>query len=283
MVDGRISPVHTVILLTVVLVLLSGCTAKEKVIGEENIGGKYNAKIVTLEITSGNGTYEAKEIRYSIGDKQFRGDYRSEAPFIDSIAWIKNNTSENSVFLNWWDYGHMIRGATSRDVIITGPSQELAGMDEKKYEEKYGFEPDEKVKDVALALRTDDITVTDQIMDRYNARYIYTAVYDLDNIGAMLAGEPGDYYTDYYTELGQGRQAVPSMKFYNSTLARLQLFKGKGLKNYRLVYESQPVITRTMEKWYKYTYNVLFTGDLQVEDSGYIKIFEYTGQQINKQ
>ena len=295
MVNGKISmsmKAHALVLLAAILsfVILSGCVSKElseKVISEENIGGKYNAKLVTSEMpiryesfrkTAGKDYIEFKEIQYSIGDKKFRGNYPRETYFIDSIDWIKRNTSENSIFLNWWDYGHMIRGATGRDVVIAQPSKELALktismigkiMDEKTFEEKYGYEVPEKIKDVGVALTTDDINVTNQIMDKYNAKYIYTTLRDLDVIHTM---KEGDFET--IVDTPQGQKTVPSKRFYESTLAKLQLFKGKDLKNYRLVYESQPNL-KSNEKHYKNVYNILYGGNLTSEDSGYIKIFEY--------
>ena len=295
MVNGKISmsmKAHALVLLAAILsfVILIGCVSKElseKVISEENIGGKYNAKLVTSEMpiqyesfrkTAGKDYIEFKEIQYSIGDKKFRGNYPRETYFIDSIDWIKRNTSENSIFLNWWDYGHMIRGATGRDIVIAQPSKELALktismigkiMDEKTFEEKYGYEVPEKIKDVGVALTTDDINVTNQIMDKYNAKYIYTTMFDLDVIHTM---KEGDFET--IVDTPQGQKTVPSKRFYESTLAKLQLFKGKDLKNYRLVYESQPNL-KSNEKNYKNVYNILYGGDLSLEDSGYIKIFEY--------
>ena len=279
MVKRKISlTISTIIVIAAIIsfALISGCVSKEeskvlpeKVISEVNIGGKYNAKLVTSEMpiqyesfkkTSGKDYIEFIEIQYSIGDKKFRGNYPQETYFIDSVDWIKRNTSENSIFLNWWDYGHMIRGATGRDVVIAQPSKELALktismigkiMDDKTYEEKYGYETPEKIKDVSVALTTDNIEITNQIMDKYNAKYIYTTNFDLKIIGIM---DPvGEYYTE--RNMPDGKLYDPSKRFYNSTLAKLQIFKGKDLENYRLVYESQP--------------------SLHSNDSGYIKIFEY--------
>jgi asparagine N-glycosylation enzyme membrane subunit Stt3 len=293
MVNEKISrKAHAIVRLAAILgfVILIGCVSKElseKVISEENIGGKYNAKLVTSEMpiqyesfrkTAGKDYIEFIEIQYSIGDKKFRGNYPQETYFIDSIDWIKRNTSENSIFLNWWDYGHMIRGATGRDVVIAQPSKELALktismigkiMDEKTFEEKYGYEVPEKIKDVGVALTTDDINVTNKIMDKYNAKYIYTTMFDLDVIHTM---KEEDFET--IVDTPQGQKTVPSKRFYESTLAKLQLFKGKDLKNYRLVYESQPNL-KSNEKHYKNVYNILYGGNLTSEDSGYIKIFEY--------
>jgi asparagine N-glycosylation enzyme membrane subunit Stt3/outer membrane murein-binding lipoprotein Lpp len=293
MVNGKISNTMCLIVLFAAIlgsVILLGCVSKElpeKVISEENIGGKYNAKLVILESpvdeqyrrSYGKDYYEDKAIQYSIGDKQFQGSYLPDfwAPATDSIDWIKRNTSENSIFLNWWDYGHTIRGATGRDIVIASTSKEgskyiaMIGkmITEKTFEEKYGFETQEKVEDVGTALTTDNIEITNQIMDKYNAKYIYTTMRDLDIIHTM---KEGDFET--IVDTPQGQQTVPSKRFYESTLVKLQLFKGKNLKNYRLVYESEPNL-QSNEKHYKNVYNILYGGNITSEDSGYIKIFEY--------
>jgi len=93
---------------------------------------------------------------------------------------------------------------------------------------------------------------------------------DLDIIGTM--DPKGGYYTE--RNVPEGKQYDPSKRFYNSTLAKMNLFKGRGLENYRLVYESQPN-SQSNEKQYKNNYNTLYGSNLPVDDSGYIKIFEY--------
>jgi len=59
---------------------------------------------------------------------------------------------------------------------------------------------------------------------------------------------------------------------------RLHIFDGDGLKHYRLVHESQDnPNTRggSEEKRCKALYNMLYNGNLQVKDTGYVKIFEF--------
>ena len=68
------------------------------------------------------------------------------------------------------------------------------------------------------------------------------------------------------------------MKYFNTMEAKLHIFDTNGLHNYRLVHESTPAPFYrggNEEKWFKNVYNVLYGGNLQVEDSGYAKIFEY--------
>ncbi|RLE62706.1 MAG: hypothetical protein DRN53_03490 [Thermoprotei archaeon] len=35
-----------------------------------------------------------------------------------ALEWIKINTPEDSIFLSWWDYGHMIKSYAERHVVI---------------------------------------------------------------------------------------------------------------------------------------------------------------------
>lgn len=287
-----------IIAIVFVFITISGCVSNtEKIISEENIGGKYDAKIVTLEVLSeyenpitketDKGYFTVYEIHYFIEGEKYRGYWK---PFYrDSIDWINQNTQTNSVFLNWWDYGNLIRGGTGRDVVISQPSKYLwilkrAGMatriDEKTYEKEYGgFDSSERIKDVSLALTTDDITVTNQIMDKYNAKYIFLTMGDLELFDVMTIREGESNYTDYYTtiEISGEQQRVPNQRFYNSTLSKLIIFNGEDLKNYRLVYESrpQPYYKENKEKVYKAVYNFLYGGNLTVENTGCIKIFEY--------
>ena len=41
----------------------------------------------------------------------------------DSMGWIKNNTSNNTVITSWWDYGHLFAAAADRPVTFDGGSQ----------------------------------------------------------------------------------------------------------------------------------------------------------------
>ncbi|MCD4808287.1 MAG: hypothetical protein K8R17_00140 [Methanosarcinales archaeon] len=59
---------------------------------------------------------------------------------------------------------------------------------------------------------------------------------------------------------------------------RLHIFDGDGLKHYRLVHESQAnPNTRggNEEQRCKALYNMLYNGNLQVENTGFVKIFEF--------
>ncbi|WP_414468293.1 STT3 domain-containing protein [Methanobacterium sp. ACI-7] len=42
----------------------------------------------------------------------------------DSLAYIKNNTSSNTVITSWWDFGHLFAAAADRPVTFDGGSQD---------------------------------------------------------------------------------------------------------------------------------------------------------------
>jgi dolichyl-diphosphooligosaccharide--protein glycosyltransferase len=69
-------------------------------------------------------------------------------------------------------------------------------------------------------------------------------------------------------------QTVPSMKYYENMETKLHIFDGNGLKRYRLVHESQRNPYGD-EQWYKYIYNVLHGGNIPLENSGLVKVFEF--------
>jgi len=85
------------------------------------------------------------------------------------------------------------------------------------------------------------------------------------------------YYSQVQTS--KGPQIWPTMKYYNTMESKLHIFDTNGLRNYRLVHESNinPYTSGGNEEIaYKSIYNVLKRDNsLPAEGSGYAKIFEY--------
>jgi asparagine N-glycosylation enzyme membrane subunit Stt3 len=182
-----------------------------KVTDVEHVGGKYNATISTLELSS---TYQDKvytssghEIEYTVNGKTYTHGY-FEAKFRPALDWIKASTPDYAKFLTWWDYGHMIRGYAERAAIIYGPSQDIlwsvAGT--SRITE---FEPEQKVEDVAMALTTNDSEETKSVMKKYGATYVLVTI---DDVGKSMAlfNISGKFIPDYigndekFTKLGEG-------------------------------------------------------------------------------
>ena len=78
--------------------------------------------------------------------------------FRTGLDWIKENTPENSTFLCWWDYGHMIKGYAERNVLVRNPSEEIKECvpDPSTIPE---FDPHEKIYDVATVFTNSTRTI----------------------------------------------------------------------------------------------------------------------------
>jgi len=181
-----------------------------RVLREEFIGGKYNAKLV-IEGYDDRG-FIGGEIVYTKDNITHQGFYSS---FLNnSLEWIKVNTPEDAIFLNWWDYGHMIVGYTGRETIIKNPSKEA--LDSVSAPDKITeFDSNEKLVDVAKAFTTIDPKSTRSIMNKYNATYVLITIenggikapwlYQFSGLNFTHYIEPSSLTFDpkEYTALGQ--------------------------------------------------------------------------------
>jgi dolichyl-diphosphooligosaccharide--protein glycosyltransferase len=110
--------------------------------------------------------------------------------------------------------------------------------------------------------------------EKAGARYVVSDVeMATGKFYAMAAWtlDTDNYYVQAQT--AQGTQTVPGERYFNTMEARLHIFDGDGLKQYRMVHETPAA--NTAESGYKQVYNVLFGGDVEVVNTGYVKIFEY--------
>jgi len=143
--------------------------AEEPPLNVENIGGKYNATISFWD--------DYAKIEYSDEDgKHSRMYFKVEMR--SGLDWIRNNTSENATFLCWWDYGHMVKGYTERNVVVRNPSEESKECvkDPSSITE---FDPHERILDVATALTTTSFTKMLQIIEKYDVTHILVCTDDL--------------------------------------------------------------------------------------------------------
>jgi len=115
-----------IFLFLTLLFLIVGCTKQpetpqEQTIKEEQISD--NSKLIIKEGTYKGKGFQRTDIKYEKDNKEFQNYF--DPALKDSLDWIKENTDDNVIFLSWWDYGHMIRGYTERDVIIYSPSKDI--------------------------------------------------------------------------------------------------------------------------------------------------------------
>ncbi|MCE8427960.1 MAG: oligosaccharyl transferase, archaeosortase A system-associated [Candidatus Methanoperedens sp.] len=185
--------------------------------------------------------------------------------WFSSLGWLKNNTPEVSSgyqgswsfpvkdqipdygVMAWWDYGNYILYLAKRPVVAN--NFQLGAEDSAKF------------------LTSENESEANIIMDKRKARYVIVDYRSGMNVvrsngrtsirgsfvsATILLGKDIRYYLD--------KNNFPNEKYLNTTYARLYLFNGKGLNNYKLIYKSQ---TR---------YPDLFNRPIEE-----IKIFEYKG------
>lgn len=216
----------------------------------------------------------------------------------ESLTWMRYNTPDPGVdfygkyegslsgvnysypdsaygVMSWWDYGHMITAWAHR-IPNANPFQSGIGGGSAHAPGASTFlsaQSEEEANAVLDALG---------VNGKPGARYVITDDYiNFETFGAVL--EWADIpYDGYYIQVqtNNGLQPVPYTKRYNAMMMRLHLFDGDGLKTYRLVHESVPAPTADGlvgmgEAGFKDVYNKLFGGNLTVDYTGHVKIFEH--------
>lgn len=160
-------------LLIVIVVLVYVFLLSPRFLREEYIGGKYQCKIgITGEDPKG---FEVGKLFYVKEGVEHEGYFN--AYLRDALDWIKAHTPENAVFLNWWDYGHMIVGYAERESVIRNPSQEalISVKDASGFKE---LDPHEMIVDIVKALTAANENETLATMSKYGATYILVTAED---------------------------------------------------------------------------------------------------------
>ncbi|TGC08020.1 oligosaccharyl transferase, archaeosortase A system-associated [Methanolobus halotolerans] len=239
---------------------------------------------------------------YSLAMQQNQGTGGPNGYWIEATQWLMYNTPDPGLdyyesyerpapgeryqypdeaygVMSWWDYGHWIEVIGHR-IPNANPFQQGVGgrrnsMDEENRPGASTFftaPSEDEATAVLEAVHPDP--------DKAGARYVVSDVeMATGKFYAMAAWtlDTADYYVPVQTDVGY--QNVPGQRYYDSMEARLHIFDGNGLKQYRMVHESP--IGNTQEPGYKNVYNVLFGGSLEEINTGYVKIFEYVdGAQI---
>ncbi len=169
--------------------------------------------------------------------------------------------------MSWWDYGHVITYWAHR-IPNANPFQAGIGGGATHDPGAATFltaKNEEQASDVLNALG---------INGKPGARYVVSNAYMAYGIMATIAiwNEEYDYWTQIRTR--NGLQSVPALKYYQVMEAKLHIFDGNELKRYRLVHESSRNPYND-EQWYKNIFNLLYGGNIPVENSGMVKVFEF--------
>jgi len=228
--------------------------------------------------------------------QQLGGSVDPNNEWYESCEWLRYNTPDPGLDFNatleppqngklfaypetaygvmsWWDYGHYIEVIGHR-MPNANPFQ--AGVGGRR-----GNMSEINIPGAASFFTASSETEATDILDRidprpgkYAARYIMSDVKMATDI--FMAMPEWTLDTSGYMEqqwTGSGYQYIPAKRYYESMEAKLHIFDGNGLQQYRLVHESIPL--QSNEVAYKEIYNMLFGGDIRAENTGYVKIFEF--------
>ncbi|MBU0472135.1 MAG: hypothetical protein KKF89_00175 [Nanoarchaeota archaeon] len=197
----------------------------------ESLGNRYDGVIVDVQGTIMSGEHQGKQfmrqdIVYSVDKKSFRNYFLAELrPAFD---WIVDNTPEDAIFLNWWDYGHMIRGYTGREVVVYSPSEDLLWSLASGQWDVSGsgdFSSDELISDVLFGLLF-DAGRTAVVMNKYYADYVFVVDVDLNVFGDIIV-----YKLGLYSDLSDEDRFA---KIQDSVIAKM--LEESSINGFELVY-----------------------------------------------
>jgi len=175
--------------------------------------------------------------------------------------------------MSWWDYGHVITyfghripNANPFQAGIGGGTTHAPGAS------TFFTAQSEEAADEVLW----NLSVNDKPGSKYIVSNAYMAYAILDIMGVWDGHDWSNYRT--WAVISGQEQPIFKQYWYTSMEGRLHIFDGDGLKHYRLVHESEanPDARGGREEIRcKALYNLLYSGNLQVENTGFVKIFEF--------
>lgn len=208
----------------------------------------------------------------------------------ESMTWMRNNTPStgmdfNAVYdtdfeypdtaygvMSWWDYGHVITyfghripNANPFQAGIGGGPDHLPGAS------TFFTAQSEKAADQVLQ----DLSINNKTGSRYVISNAYMA-YSILNIMGVWDGHEWNRYQTIAVISGN-EQVIYAEPWYTSMEGKLHIFDGNGLQHYRLIHESVPnlyVRGGADEQRCKAIYNIIYGGNVPVENTGFVKIFE---------
>jgi dolichyl-phosphooligosaccharide-protein glycotransferase len=235
---------------------------------------------------------------YGAAMKYTGGSIDPPNEWFDACTWLSSNTPDpgmdyNAIYdtpnkdggvfnypdtaygvMSWWDYGHYIEVIGHR-MPNANPFQAGVGGRRGSINETnapgaasyFTAQSEEEANKVLKGI--------DPRPDKMGARYIMSDARMATEIFMAMPEwtlDTSGYFQPYWN--GNGYQYLPSTRYFNSMEARLHIFDGNGLKHYRMVHETWSV-QYPYELSYKQVYNLFFEGNIPVENTGYVKIFEY--------
>ncbi|MBW2996965.1 hypothetical protein KY349_01340 [Candidatus Woesearchaeota archaeon] len=215
--------------LFVVMLVLTGCFGSPGVdtrIEEIDV----STRIVRTTEVRGEQNITFSELHYIKDDKLYKVWFSEELrPALD---WLHANSRPDDRVLTWWDNGHMIRGYARREPLMYSPSRSILSTVAKgKWDqEKLGPFADETLAtNVAYAFLADSPTITQGVMKRNGARWIFAARADQKKIAGMTILLEEDM-KEYIDDLGDPKATVRHKVIF-------RVSEGWPLKGLNLRYE----------------------------------------------
>jgi len=174
--------------------------------------------------------------------------------------------------MSWWDYGHVITYFAHR-IPNANPFQAGIGGGENNLPGASTFftaESEEEASEVLWNLSYNG----DKPGSRYIVSNAYMA-YAINDVMAVWTGDTRDYRVEAVVS-GQS-QMIYGQRWYDNMESKLHIFDGSGLKQYRMIHESVPnqyARGGNMEQSCKYIYNIMYEGNIDMNNTGFVKIFE---------
>jgi asparagine N-glycosylation enzyme membrane subunit Stt3 len=192
-------------------------------------GGIYRAQASSLNSEEiGAPLYN---LTYTQNGVQQSGLYYSYSS--SALSWIKINTASNSTFLNWWDYGKEIIGCTGRSSVISNPSAQLIALGfTKNVTER---DSNQSLTDVATALFTTNLTLSQSIISKYGAGYVLVTTEDGGNKAPFILQLLGLNSADYLTSSSATFNPADWTSIGQQTLI-YKLFAGQSVAGLTQVY-----------------------------------------------
>ena len=212
------------------VLILAGCGAKQLAETTQEID--KSTKIVTRTYGSMQGNYSTNELQYILDEKLYTVHFDPDLQ--PALDWLHSNSKPSEKVLTWWDNGHMVRGYARREPIIYSPSREILDtVATGKWDEgKLGpFSSTDDATNVAYAFLADSPTITQGIMKRYGAKWVFVAREDQKKITGMVA-LLGEDINNYLDDLGEPKDEARQKVLFKMT-------DGWSVKGFNLRYQDQ--------------------------------------------
>jgi len=198
----------------VMLILVSGCTQQQVLVDP-------------LEGTEGFD-YERDGKTYNPSTQTGLGE---------SMTWIKDNLPEDAVISAWWDYGHMIRGVTEREVIVFNPSEEIlytvsmvAAGGEFDTENLGELSEHGDIENIANILTTTSPIEAIDLMNSYSSEYLMVTTHERTKSWVI------------YNVSGAEAEQLDEYTFVNEDSMMYMMLDDKDIEGFEKIYSDSVVV-----------------------------------------